>query len=308
MINLTFTVDNINTVRQIYDRIRVQRAESSSGPFTSLTDMVPEEIELRPNQSVYNTVDYTGETDHWYRSQYYSTLSSGISSSWSDPVLGEEGELYYDPLFPPEISYGSEDQMVINRIRLLIGDPIGLRREYGEDVLSSVHPDLKTYELDEKGWPCDIHVAGVSRNSSEDPTINGYRYLKFSEDITPTTWVTVSGSTNTVEVGIDIWYYTFRYSDRELMEAYDNCPPPGGLTFVTANQEAYMLATAIDLLMGELWLDATEAGAAIRDEGSHFNPESGLEVRRKLLDNLRKRLDDLIQRLLLGGVTGVRVD
>jgi hypothetical protein len=308
MINLTFTVDNVNTVRQIYDRIRVQRADNSIGPFTSLIDLVPEEIELRPNQSVYNAIDYLGETDNWYRSQYYSTVNSGISSSWSSPVLGEEGELYYDPLFPPEVSYGSEDKLIINRLRLLIGDPVGLRREYGEDVLSSVHTDLRTYELDEKGWPCDIHVAGQARNSSEDPTINGYRYLRFGEDITPTTWVTVSGSSNVIEVGIDIWYYTFRYSDRELVEAYDNCPPPGGLSFVTANQEAYLLATAIDLLTGELWLDSTESGAKIGDEKSTYDPSSGLETRRKLLDNLRKKLDDLINRLLLGGVTGVRID
>ncbi len=308
MINLTFTVDNINTVRQIYDRIRVERGDYSEGPYAPIDDLVPEEIELSPNQSTYSAVDYSGETDHWYISQYYSTVNSGIASAWSDPVLGEEGEIYYDPLFPPEISYGSEDKLIIDRIRLLIGDPVGLLREYGEDILSSVHPDLKTYELDEKGWPADIHVADEPRNSSTDPTINGYRYLKFSEDITPTSWVTVSGSDNVVEVGIDIWYYTFRYSDRELMESYDNCPPPGGLTFTTANQEAYLLSTSIDLLMGELWLDATEAGAVIRDEGSTFDPQPGLEVRRKMLDNLKNRLDTLIKRLLLGGITGIRLD
>lgn len=302
MISLVFTVDNISTVRQIYDRIRVERADAETGPFAVMTDLVPDEIELVANQSTYRAVDYTGETDHWYRSQYYSTTSSGTTSAWSSPVLGQEGEIFYDPLFPREISYGTDDQLIIDRIRLLIGDPIGLRREYGEEASSSIHFDNRTYEMDEKGWPADVRMNNTTYNTSINPSVNGYRFLRFAEDISVTTMV--SG----IEYGVDIWYYTFRNSDREIMEAYNNCPPPPGLTTTTANSEIYMVATAIDLLTQENWEDAIEDGAKISDDGSKYDPTPGLEFRKKLLDNLRKRLDDLVSQNMLTGIDGVLID
>jgi hypothetical protein len=302
MISLVFTVDNISTVRQIYDRIRVYRAESETGPFATIDDLVPDEIELVANQTTYNAVDYGGETIHWYISQYYSTSSSGVESAWSDPVLGTAGEIFYDPLFPREISYGTSDQLVIDRIRRLIGDPIGLRREYGEDAASSIHFDNRTYEMDEKGWPADVRMNGVGYNTSTNPSVNGYRFLRFTEDISVTTMV--SG----IEYGVDIWYYTFRHSDREIMEAYDNCPPPAGLTAATADAEVYMVATAIDLLTQENWEDAIEDGAKIDDDGTKYSPQPGFDFRKRLLDDLYKKLDALIGVRMLGGIEGVRVD
>ena len=92
------------------------------------------------------------------------------------------------------------------------------------------------------------------------------------------------------------------------MEAYDSCPPPSPLTTTNANSEVYMVQTAIDLLRKELWEDATEDGAAIKDEGPHYDPSPGLEVRRKLLDDLTKRRDDLVKALQLTGITGVLID
>ena len=44
------------------------------------------------------------------------------------------------------------------------------------------------------------------------------------------------------------------------------------------------------------------------DEGSKYNPTPGLDVRRKLLDGLKKKLDDLVKSLILGGITGVLID
>jgi len=216
--------------------------------------------------------------------------------------LGKAGDIYYNPLYPLEAAYGTADQLVIDRIRRLIGDPVGLRREYGEDAASSIHPDNKTYELDEKGWPASIHMGDVAMNDSNDPVINGYRFLVFDEDISLTTW---SGC---VEHGVDIWYYTFRWSDREIMEAYDNCPPPVGLTTATATSEAYMLQTAVELLYSEVWEASVEDGAVVTDEGSRYDPSPGLDTRRALLDNLQNKLDKLIQSLLLTGIAGVLID
>lgn len=300
MIRLTITVENISTVIQVYDSIRVRSDLSETANWDSLSDLTT--MVLSSTQSNYSYNDTAGTTATWYSSQYYLTTNSGIVSGWSDPILGEAGDIYYNPLYPPEASYGTADQLIIDRIRRLIGDPIGLRREYGEAAVSSIHSDNVTYEMDEKGWPASISVSGTSMTNSTDPVVNGYRFLVFDNDISNTIWV---GCT---EYGIDVWYYTFRWSDREIMEAYDNCPPPLGLTTATATSEAYMLQTAVELLYSEVWEASVEDGAVVTDEGSRYDPSPGLDTRKSLLDNLQKKLDKLIQSLLLTGISGVLID
>jgi hypothetical protein len=307
MILLTFTVDNINTVIQIYNQILIERGTSESGPFTTVTGVGP--VYLAAGQTIYTENDLTGTATDWYISRYYSS-TTGALSDWSDPVLGEPGDIYYNPLFPAEVSYGTQDQLIIDRIRIYIGDPVGLRREYGEEAASSIHPDGKTYEMDNKGWPADVHMNNVAYNTSADPTVNGYRYLRFSDfiDVTVTETIVSGCETRTLTHGVDIWYYTFRHSDREIMEAYNTCPPPPGLTTATATSEHYMLQTAIDLLMQENWEDVIEDGARIRDEGSSYDPSPGLRMRDDLIDKLQKRLDDAIKASILSGIEGVLID
>jgi len=300
MIRLTITVENISTVIQVYDRVRVRSSAIETADWDTLTDLT--NIILLSGQSNYYYNDTIGTASTYYASQYWLSTDPDVTSGWSDPILGEAGDIYYNPLYPSEASYGTADQLVIDRIRRLIGDPIDLRREYGEDAASSIHPDNKTYELDEKGWPANIRMNNEPYNDSTNPVVNGYRYLVFSEDIEETTW---SGCT---EYGVDIWYYTFRWSDREIMEAYDNCPPPVGLTTITANSEAYMLQTAIELLYSEVWESSVEDGAVITDEGTRYDPSPGLDTRKGLLDNLQKKLDKLTQSLTLTGISGVLLD
>jgi len=318
-VRLSFTVSDVNTVVLIYDYIEVARSDTTStpvdlsgggGPYDLLPGALLPAVDGHPilldagitNYAIY---DLGGLSTSWYISRYVKYDGAGgydAVSGWSDPVLGEPGDLFYNPLFPPEIAYGTEDQLIIDRIRRLIGDPLGLRREYGDEAASSIHFDNKTYELDEKGWPVSVTMAGTQMNDNTDPTINGYRYLIFDQDIATTTW---SGG---IEYGVDIWYYTFRWADREIMEAYDTCPPPLGLTAVTATSEAYMLQTAVELLYSEVWHDSGEDGARIADEGSRYDPSPGLEARRKLLDDIQRRLDRIIQSLILTGVEGVLLD
>ena len=69
-----------------------------------------------------------------------------------------------------------------------------------------------------------------------------------------------------------------------------------------------MVQTSIDLLRKELWEDATEDGAAIKDEGSSYDPEPGLKIRKQLLDDLTKRRADLVKVLQLTGIAGVLID
>lgn len=333
MISLTITVDNITEVVQVFDTIQLKKWSGSGTPDLTVTDYIASteyttisgtdtindredvsDVLISASYYQYYFTDPDGFADNWYISRYYNSTDDA-TSGWSSPVQGDPGDLYYNPQFPPEITYGSSDQLIIDRIRLLIGDPLGLRREYGEDALSSIHSDGKTYEMDETGWPAYINMGGVQFTDSDNPSVNGYRFLRFQRYIDDicTECVTYSGVcgedvVKEVTHGVDIWYYTHRYSDRQIMAAYDNCPPPSPLTTTTANSEVYMVQTAIDLLRGELWEDAIEDGAAIDDEGSKYNPSPGLEVRRKLLADLVKRRDDLVKALQLTGVTGVLID
>lgn len=333
MINLTFTVSNISNVTQIFDTIQVRVYQGEGTPVSPVTDAMAltdyaeldgydtingvdnvSYITLRSDISQYYLTHASGTSSDWYISRYYDSVDYS-TSGWSDPILGEPGDLFYDPVYPPEIVYGSADQLIIDRIRLYTGDPIGLRREFGEEALSSIHPDGKTYELDETGWPSYVTMGGKAYISTTNPSVNGYRFLRFDEYIEDICYecVTYSGTcgedvVKDVTHGVDIWYYTFRRSDRQIMEVYNSCPPPSPLTTDTANAEVYMVQSAIDMLRSELWEDATEDGAAITDEGSEYDPEPGLKVRRQLLDDLVKRRDALVTALQLTGITGVLID
>jgi hypothetical protein len=296
MIRLTFEVEDIASVLLIYNQIQVQSSATETGTFVTISGTgFP--INLASGQESYIVDDLNGSADTWYRSRYYSTIFPYQTSSWSDPILGSVCPICYSPTYPDEIEYSESEKLVINRIRRLCGDPIGLKREYNES--DNIHEGGRTYQLEEKGWPCSINIGDVTYNTSSNPKMNGYLYLNFSQDIT-----TLSG----VDLKIDIFYYTFRNSNREIIEAYDNCPPPQGLTTTTANSESYMLQTAIELLTQELWEDATEDGASIKDDMSTYNPEGGQKIRNDLIDKLQKRLDNLVKTLVLSGISGVRVD
>ena len=322
-IRLTVTVGNIDQVMVVYDRVELRRAEDElMTTHVALTDLGVVNgylgyITLIPNTTYYYAVDNgenrpgydaydTGTSDNWYQSRYYSSTTSGAVSGWSEAVRGEGADLFYDPCYPPEVSMSTSEKLVVDEIRRLIGDPVDLNREYGDDAASSIHPDGMTYELDEKGWPTCVTMAGVQYTTTANPTINGYRYLMF-ESCIDTTEVVCSGSCDNTR-GVDIWYYTFRHSDRQILEAYNNSPPPPPLTVANATTQAYIYYTAKRLLQQENWHDAIEDGAKITDEGTSYDPSPGFNFRKDLLDDLDKQLDDLVNSLVLRGIEGVRVE
>ena len=330
MICITFYVDNIKTVLQAYDQIQCVRyiaysldqPDTPVGTIASLTDWAvvsgtesfPFPIQLEAGTTVYLGYDPIGVATDWYSSRYYDS-SSGSYSAWSTPVLGSEGDFYNYPVYTEEVSISDEDQDIIDKIRIYIGDPKGIRREFGEDALASLHPDYKTFQLAEKGWPIYITMGGIGFTSSSNPAVNGYKYLRFQEpvdDICYTCWENENlcgeDSTKLLTKGIDIWYYSFRNSDKEILAAYDSCYPPVGLTTTTATTQAYVLQTAIDILTRELFEDATEDGARVGDDRTSYDPESGLAIRKGLLDSLKNDLNDLIKSLKMTGIQGVLLD
>lgn len=322
MIHLTFTLDDITQVLQVFDRIQIRKYIGEGipeDPVVSLVDYTTvasgvDEISNRDNVSDivlidrYNQYYFTdphGESENWYISRYYNT-GTQATSGWSGPILGSVGDLYYDPSYPTEVEYGTADQNVINRIRLLIGDPIGLNREYGEEAESSIMSDGKTYQLDEKGWPAFVNMNGIQYMETTNPTINGYKFLKFNTFIDVP--ITVTSGGRTYQQGIDIFYYTFRNSDRQVMEAYNRTPIPSPLTLTNVTTEVYMLACAYDILTSETWESINEDGAVLKDEGTSYSPAPGLDLRDDMLDKLKKRLDDLVKSLIMIGMEGVLID
>lgn len=336
MISLTFTVDNIGNVTSLFDKIQIRKLNYpvNNTPDTPVTNAMAmaqyslvssgidtigcqtgsertnvSDIELCSSYSQYYFTDPQGNHYDWYISRYYSSVD-GSTSGWADPVLGESGDIFYDPRYPEEVEYGSEDQQLIDRIRRYIGDPKGLRREYGEDAASSIHLDGKTYEMDEKGWPAMVNMGGIPYTSTDNPSVNGYRFLRFQNyiDVTNVTTVWSGCDYDTYTHGVDIWYYTFRHSDRQIMAAYDNCPIPAGLTAANVTIEAYVLQTAINLATQELFEDSVEDGATVTDETTRYSPDVGLKIRAELLDKLIDKLDKLIRSLVLRRITGVLID
>jgi len=335
MIGLTFNVANIDAIIQVYDEIQIIR-------YDTVTDVVPETpigdpivltdwvvvsgtvsgtssnfsipVSLVSGQTFYQTYDANGDATDWYSSRYFDT-TTGTASAWSTPVLGSDNDLLYDPIYVNEMIITKDDQAIIDQIRIYIGDAKRLRRDFGEEAKSSIHPDGKTYELAEKGWPVSINIGGKTFTNINNPSINGYKYLKFQETISDVCVThyeeeNICGDTvnREVEAGVDIWYHTFRHSDKQILDIYKACPIPAGLTTTTVTSQAYMLQTAIDILTEEYIEDATEDGAVIKDEGSSYDPSPGLIARKGVIDTLKKRLNAIIKSLTLTGITGVLVD
>ena len=318
MINITITVDNLVDVLTVFSKIELLRYSGSSVPsipvniseYSVITGGIDQvnnrtnvsDVLLSSNYTQYYFIDPDGSSESWYISRYSNNVGS-TNSGWSAPIQGDEGDFYYNPMYPSEVGYGTSDKQIINKLRLLIGDPINLHRSYGEEALTNFHEDSLVFELQEKGWPTSINIYGKQYTSSVDPSVNGYKYLKFNSRVNLYN-TTISG----VQQSIDVWYYTFRNSDKQLMDAYDNCLPPSPLTSTNCTQDIYLLQTAYDILSSELWEMAIEDGAEIIDNRDTYNPVAGLVARDKLLARLKKQLDDAVKAKRFSGFSGVRID
>lgn len=293
MIQLTIYVDDIDAVMTVFTHIRLYTSTEEEGTYSHL-----DYVALVAGQSVYTYTHTDGTSDTWYKSSYWS---ASTESSLSDPVQGEEAELYHYPTYPNEVDFSSTEMAIIRRIRRYIGDLKGLNRLYrnsegDNDFCSALHDDGKTVELEEKGWPVYISLNEVDKTSASDPYVQGYK------------WLTFSGTLSSNNYPIDIWYYTFKFSDIEIYRAYDESLVPAGLTSNTVTQDHLILVASIDLMESMTWEDMIEDGAQIRDDQSSYDPSPGLRARDAAINRLKKRLDDLIKQYRLTGVEGILVD
>ncbi len=110
---------------------------------------------------------------------------------------------------------------------------------------------------------------------------------------------------------VNIWYHTFKFSDREVYEAYGDAMIPPLVPANCVSQDHLMLQAAIDLLMNMYAEDVVDDGASIRDDMTLYDPSPGLRERDKLIKQLRKQLDGLVQECIKSsmlGLEGILID
>jgi len=303
MVRLTITVTDIDTVVQLYQYIRLYRSDEEEGTYDHLAY-----ITLLPSVTTYTYDDITGTTDYWYRSSYYG--NSG-ESSLSDPVQGISPALFHGITYPVEVEFDADQEIIIRKIRRYIGDFHRLSRMYLEDCASNscdfIHADEKTIELESKGWPVLVSLATVSgseeKTSLTDPIVQGYKYLTFSGTL-------MNSGVCDYDI-IDIWYYTFKFSDREIYEAYGDAMIPANVPSASITSDHLILQAAISLLENMTSDDMVDDGAVINDDASKYDPSPGLAERAKTIKRLKAMLDELVDEVIkdqIIALTGVLID
>jgi len=297
MINLTIEVGDIAVVIAMYDKIRIYTSDDENGTYTYLDSMT-----LLSGVSIYTYLHLQGTTDTWYKSSYYNTTTE-VESGLSNAARGSAPSLYHTVSYPSEYDFDADEEIMIRKIRRLIGDIKGLENLYadGTEFCSSILQDGKTIDLGEKGWPVYVSINDVEYTTLDDPIVQGYRYLTFSGTLN-------SGVQNDV---INIWYNTFKFSDREVYEAYGDTMIPPMVPADCVSQDHLMLQAAIDLLMNMYAEDVVDDGASIRDDMTLYDPSPGLRERDKLIKQLRKQLDGLVQECIKSsmlGLEGILID
>lgn len=296
MIKLTIVVDDLGAVLDLFTHIRIYSSPTEDGTYESI-GYTP----LVAGQTGYNFYDADGTATTWYKASYWSTTAE---SSQSDAVQGSVGTLYHYATYAPEIGYGGEDQKIIRLIRRYIGDQQKLDRVYIDDEDSScsyIGNDDRTVDMGMRGWPAYIQFTPSSgipyeKTNLTDPYVQGYRYLTFS------------GILDSDIAVVDIWFYSSKFSDREIYEAYGDSQIPAGLTADNVTVDHLVLQASIDLMENMTWEDMVDDGAAIRDDNSFYDPSAGLRERDKAIKRLRKQLDALVKQYMFVGMGGVRLD
>ena len=146
-------------------------------------------------------------------------------------------------------------------------------------------------------------MAGTEYITLTNPVVQNYQYLVFSG----------SESVLTVTGTLDVYYLQFRFSDKEIINAYDRVDYIPGTSRIDSDEiptSWYYLYSGIKLIEKEFQYDAVKA-ATIGDGDTRFSNERALAVRQAELEAKRKQLEDEIEGYvsnLMHGVDGVRVD
>lgn len=164
-------------------------------------------------------------------------------------------------MFPSEVALTVDEEVIVFRVRGLIGDEkrTVVDEIYDIDSCANVKVDGSMYGMEEhKGWPIDVRVGGVPVTSGAVSSgvveVLNYEYLR---------WNTVPGPL-VAGTSLSVVYNHFRYSDLEIINTYDTgattfLAGQCGLTSAQIGPDLLVLATAYALLSNDLQKYINEA-------------------------------------------------
>ena len=192
-------------------------------------------------------------------------------------------------MYPPEQVFSVEELEIVFRIRQLIGDE---KEVYVDD--GTVGADIQSvasgtmYQLQEPlGWPQEVYVNDVEFTSSSNPSVVGYKYLKFS-----------SGALTT-GASLTVVYDHFRHSDLTVLNVYDTSAftyltGQCNLTVEELGVDLLVLAAAYILLQKDLNVYVKSA-VELQDSDSRYDASSRPRYLSDLLDKIGKALTDALE-------------
>ncbi|MCK5018677.1 MAG: hypothetical protein KAS32_16570 [Candidatus Peribacteraceae bacterium] len=284
-----------------YNSIKVYRSGYEDGEFLEVTTDSTRPV-LTSTQIYYNFEDATGTSSSWYKTSYYHSVTL-LESSLSTASKGIEIELeHVDTTYPEEINMTSTDYYHTGRIRYLVGDNKKVVRDYVSPGCTggyqNVSEDGYTYQFEARGWPLRIEKDGVSYASSSNPYVTDYSFLTFS-----------GTQINTVSGTLDIWYESFRKSDREILKVYNTNPGIPHVSSSAVTTEMLRLSSAISIIREELVQLMGENSGKFNLSGElSFDPTPILKHKRALIKDLESQLSVLVSESVSNNITGVLID
>lgn len=309
---ITINVRSASVVAAYFDQLLLFSSSSINGPFTQITV-----IGLVGADS-YSYLDVSTGPDKYYKAQFFN---SGLLMSGPFSELAQETGVFSDfsiptstATYPPEIALAGQDREIVESIRVTIGDMGSIERDFFDSsdpervftCSTQISEDGRVWELSEpRGWPRRVVVNGVAKTSIADPRVLGYKFLEFAG----------SGTLPVITGSLDVYYDHFRFSDREILLAYDR----GRNLLIAGCQlredqislEMRVMQAAILLLEGEL-RDLQSGGAiSITDGDTRYDNTAMITARTLDLDDLKQKLRDLIRCTVMEvsmRLEGVRLD
>jgi hypothetical protein len=305
---ITITVRSSSEVGAVFNQLLVMRADGASGPYSTITTIA------LTGAGAYTYLDTGTNPGKYYKAQFFHSVSL-VSSVFSE--VGQETGIFSEytvptstATYPPEIALSEQDREIVESIRVTIGDFGVIERDYYSSTDpqsqhscgSQISADKKTWELFEwKGWPQRVLLNGLEKTSISDPQILGYRFLTFT------------GISACITGTLDIFYQHFRFSDREILLAYDrakNLLVSCGLSASQITTEMLIMQAAILLLEGEL-RQSQEKAVSIRDGDTSYDNTQNIRSRSEDLSDLRQKLRDLLEcarHIASYALEGIRLD
>jgi hypothetical protein len=192
--------------------------------------------------------------------------------------------------FPQELVLTPEEEVIVFKIRQLIGDEkkTAVDEVYSVDHCATVKLQGSMYGLeDPKGWPTDIVVNGAVVTSGVE--VLSYEFLKWDSIPGPL----VDGASLTVV------YNMFRHSDMEILNTYDNAAylyltGQCGLSDTDLGEDLLTLSTAYVLLSKDMSIYVSEA-VNLEDSDSKYDasrrPQALATFMKMISDELKNALE-----------------